>query len=98
MVLPVYFSSSVRAVALAIEDTRIFCLSGPSSIKSPATNCVENAVPFPERAVVCVVIATLPEIPFDQAVALAHTETFKEFPSSPGYLATHSPTPEIPVE
>ena len=59
---------------------------------------MEKAVPLPASAVVCVVIETLPEILFDHAVALAHTETFNEFPSSPGYLATHSPTPEIPVE
>ena len=82
---------------LPIDEIRIFCLSGPNSIRSPATNWVEKAVPLPVSAVVCVVIATLPDTPFDHAVALAHTETFNEFPSSPGYLATHCPTPVIPV-
>jgi hypothetical protein len=31
-------------------------------------------------------------------VLMGKRETFNELPNSPGYFATHEPTPEIPVE
>ena len=73
-------------------------MSGPSSIKSPATNSVSNEVPEPVTVLVWVVTETLPVIVEDHAFALGHTETWIELPSSPGYFATHEPTPEIPDE
>ena len=91
----------------AIALTFLACLSGPNNSMSPTVNSdekAEAATPAPLASVVTPVTVTEPSVTVilpvkvdSNAFELGHTETFKLFPNSPGYLATQAPMPEIPL-
>jgi hypothetical protein len=68
------------------------------SIFGPDVRLAEVLAPLVRTVVLPAVKTRLADRVDSKALADAQTETSSELPSSPGYLPTQSPTPEIPEE